>query len=151
MDQLTGRQRPLLWAGMKWCILIALVAVLFFAGSARAEPNSKPPSVIPGPTNCDQANCKRRRVWRSRYHSLSRVDREWLRRTGDCETRGYARAASYRVNIGNGYFGRYQFSASTARAAGYTKLPHRTWRYEQDVRTLRWRNRSGAGQWPICG
>lgn len=49
------------------------------------------------------------------------------------------------------YHGRYQFSLSTARMAGFTLDPHAVYNHEEDVRTVWWRNRSDRwSQWPQC-
>lgn len=128
-------------------LAILFVALAGIVADAHAKPNAHPPSIAPGKTNCASVNCKRRRVWRSRYAALPAADKAWLRGTRNCESRDYG---LYRANTGNGYYGAYQFSWKTALAAGFTMYPNRTWRYEQDVRAIRWRNAHGAGQWS-CG
>ncbi|MCK9874395.1 transglycosylase family protein [Frankia sp. Ag45/Mut15] len=63
-----------------------------------------------------------------------------------CESGG-----NYTTNTGNSYFGAYQFSAGTWRSLGYTGLPHQAAPAVQDEAALRLAQRSGFGQWPVCG
>ena len=101
--------------------------------------------------------CKHKIHWDLAYRHLSAGAKRWLAITGGCETHGYPRYfASYRVDTGNGFLGRYQFSPSTAWSAGFRDPgghllpPHRVYYREQDVRTWRWRLRTSASQWPYC-
>lgn len=114
--------------------------------TAAAAPGG---SVRPGPVNCNSNDCRERQYWVRQFRSLSSADRGWLWRTGECETGGLKRP--YRANTGNGYWGRYQFSPPTARAAGFKIKVFKTFKREQDVRAIRWKRRAGAGQWPVCG
>lgn len=77
--------------------------------------------------------------------------RGWLDSTGDCETRGYSRSASYGVNTGNGFYGRYQFDLSSWQAAGGVGYPHNAPALEQDYRAVVWLKKAGRGAWPVCG
>ncbi len=63
-----------------------------------------------------------------------------------CESGG-----NYAVNTGNGYYGAYQFAASTWQSLGYPGLPSDASAATQDEAALRLAVRSGFGQWPICG
>ncbi|CAO5190213.1 N-acetylmuramoyl-L-alanine amidase (Autolysin) [Frankia sp. AiPs1] len=63
-----------------------------------------------------------------------------------CESGG-----DYTTNTGNSYFGAYQFSASTWHSLGYSGLPHQAAPAVQDEAALRLAQRSGFGQWPVCG
>lgn len=56
-----------------------------------------------------------------------------------------------RTNTGNGYYGLYQFSLGTWRAVGGSGLPSDASAAEQTKRAQILYNRSGAGQWPVCG
>ena len=56
-----------------------------------------------------------------------------------------------RTNTGNGYYGLYQFSLPTWRAVGGSGLPSDASAAEQTKRAQILYNRSGAGQWPVCG
>ncbi|NKY21297.1 DUF348 domain-containing protein [Cellulomonas denverensis] len=49
------------------------------------------------------------------------------------------------------YHGLYQFSVSTWRAVGGSGLPSQASAAEQTARAQDLYNRSGAGQWPVCG
>ena len=56
----------------------------------------------------------------------------------------------YDANSGNGYYGAYQFSASTWRKLGYAGLPHQAPPEMQDEAAHKLQARSGWGQWPAC-
>jgi len=84
--------------------------------------------------------------WRIRWDKLSAADKAWADSTASCES-----GHNPRTNTGNGFYGAFQFTASTAAAAGFQTLPHLTSWYEQAVRAVRWRNIAGSGQWPVCG
>lgn len=55
-----------------------------------------------------------------------------------------------RTNTGNGYYGLYQFTASTWHAMGGKSLPHRNSGAEQTKRAQILQDRAGWGQWPAC-
>jgi hypothetical protein len=63
-----------------------------------------------------------------------------------CESGG-----NYSTNSGNGYYGAYQFSATTWRSLGYAGTPSDAAPAVQDEAALRLAQRSGFGQWPTCG
>jgi uncharacterized protein YabE (DUF348 family) len=64
-----------------------------------------------------------------------------------CESGGRVNAVS-----SNGlYYGLYQFSLGTWRAVGGSGLPSQASAAEQTARAQELYNRSGAGQWPVCG
>ncbi|MDO5719935.1 MAG: transglycosylase family protein [Actinomycetaceae bacterium] len=54
------------------------------------------------------------------------------------------------TNTGNGYYGLYQFSASTWRSVGGTGLPSDASAAEQTQRAQILQQRAGWGQWPAC-
>ncbi|KZM36009.1 resuscitation-promoting factor [Oerskovia enterophila] len=54
------------------------------------------------------------------------------------------------TNTGNGYYGLYQFSATTWRAMGGSGLPSDASAAEQTQRAQALQARSGWGQWPGC-
>ncbi|WP_281495793.1 transglycosylase family protein [Isoptericola sp. S6320L] len=54
------------------------------------------------------------------------------------------------IATGNGYYGMYQFTASTWRAVGGSGLPHRHSAREQTKRAQILQDRAGWGQWPHC-
>ncbi len=66
-------------------------------------------------------------------------------RLAACESGGRAN-----INTGNGYYGAYQFSASTWRGVGGTGLPSDASLEEQTARAQALQARSGWGQWPEC-
>ncbi len=63
-----------------------------------------------------------------------------------CESGG-----NYSANTGNGYYGAYQFSASTWHSLGYSGLPSNAPASVQDQAAAQLAARSGMGQWPVCG
>ncbi|MGH9022943.1 MAG: transglycosylase family protein, partial [Acidimicrobiia bacterium] len=67
---------------------------------------------------------------------------ERLRR---CESGG-----RYQTNSGNGYYGAYQFLASTWRSLGYPGLPHEASPEVQDEAARRLQVRGGWVQWGAC-
>ncbi len=89
---------------------------------------------------------RKRHKWDFRFYRMSRADQGWAIRTSTCES-----GRNPRTNTGNGYLGAFQFLLSTAYAAGFKQPPNVTSLHEQDVRSVRWRNIAGAGQWPVCG
>lgn len=89
---------------------------------------------------------KARNYWRWQFYALSSYDQSWAYNTGACESGNDPTTAT-----GNGFYGAFQFMASTAYSAGFTVLPHLTSWFEQAVRAVNWRNVAGAGQWPNCG
>ena len=54
------------------------------------------------------------------------------------------------TNTGNGYYGLYQFSASTWKSMGGSGLPSQASAEEQTMRAQMLQARSGWGQWPAC-
>ncbi len=62
-----------------------------------------------------------------------------------CESGG-----NYATNTGNGYYGAYQFSASTWQSLGYSGLPSSASAAQQDAAVLQLAARSGWAQWPVC-
>lgn len=62
-----------------------------------------------------------------------------------CESGGRAS-----TNTGNGYYGAYQFTASTWRSVGGSGLPSDASLEEQTARAQALQARSGWGQWPAC-
>ena len=64
-----------------------------------------------------------------------------------CESSGNPAA----VNPAGPYYGLYQFLESTWRSVGGVGLPSQASPSEQTYRAQILYNRSGAGQWPVCG
>lgn len=63
-----------------------------------------------------------------------------------CESGG-----NWAINTGNGYYGGVQFLLSTWRSVGGSGYPHQASPGEQAYRAEILRQRSGLGQWPVCG
>ena len=62
-----------------------------------------------------------------------------------CESNG-----NYAINTGNGYYGAYQFAASTWRKLGFTGLPHVASAATQDQAARKLQAQQGWGPWPAC-
>ena len=62
-----------------------------------------------------------------------------------CESGG-----NYQENTGNGFYGAYQFTASTWTGLGYPGRPDQEPPAMQDQAAQRLQARSGWGQWPAC-
>jgi len=63
-----------------------------------------------------------------------------------CESGG-----DYTINTGNGFYGAYQFLASTWAGVGGSGLPHEAPPREQDERAARLYQELGSSPWPVCG
>jgi hypothetical protein len=63
----------------------------------------------------------------------------------NCESGG-----NYRADTGNGYYGAYQFAATTWWAIGYSGLPSQAPPQVQDQAAARLYDLSGWGAWPTC-
>jgi hypothetical protein len=57
---------------------------------------------------------------------------------------------NYQENTGNGFYGAYQFSASTWTGLGYPGRPDQEPPSMQDAAAVQLQARSGWGQWPAC-
>jgi hypothetical protein len=95
---------------------------------------------------CRTHRCRHKVYWDRKYRELSASDKRWLYLLRSCETTDGADEHDPSWS----YHGRYQFSLQTAWSAGFTLDPHAVYNHEEDVRTVRWRNRAGSGQWPNC-
>lgn len=62
-----------------------------------------------------------------------------------CESGG-----NYSADTGNGYYGAYQFAATTWWGIGYTGLPNQAPPAVQDAAAVRLRDRVGWSAWPQC-
>jgi hypothetical protein len=62
-----------------------------------------------------------------------------------CESGG-----NYQENTGNGFYGAYQFTASTWTSLGYPGRPDQEPPAMQDQGAQKLQARSGWGQWPAC-
>lgn len=62
-----------------------------------------------------------------------------------CESNG-----NYAINSGNGYYGAYQFAASTWRKLGFTGLPHEASPATQDAAARKLQAQQGWAPWPSC-
>lgn len=82
-------------------------------------------------------------------HSVARSGDVWA-----C-IRNRESGGNYAEDSGNGYYGAYQFSASTWRSVGGSGLPSSASPAEQDYRARLLQQRGGWGQWPsssrLCG
>ena len=77
----------------------------------------------------------------------SGVTMERLEEIAECESGGDPRA----VSSSGLYHGKYQFHPGTWRSVGGRGLPSEAPEVEQDYRAGLLLDRSGPGQWPVCG
>ena len=70
-----------------------------------------------------------------------------LNAIGDCESGGDPEI----VSSSGLYYGKYQFSPGTWESVGGKGLPSEASEAEQDYRAALLYERSGPGQWPVCG
>jgi len=75
------------------------------------------------------------------------VTRETLEAIASCESGGDPAI----VSSSGLYFGKYQFSPDTWESVGGKGLPSEATEAEQDYRAALLYERSGPGQWPVCG
>ena len=75
------------------------------------------------------------------------VTMETLEAIADCESGGDPKI----VSSSGLYFGKYQFSPGTWESVGGKGLPSDAPEAEQDYRAALLYERSGPGQWPVCG
>lgn len=78
----------------------------------------------------------------------------WLRTTGDCENGSYggpALTSGLRAFNPSPFFGRYQFTMQSWLAVGGRGDPRDAPWYEQAYRAVLLLERSGRGNWPVCG
>ena len=66
------------------------------------------------------------------------------------ELRSCESSDNYADATGNGFYGAYQFSASTWRSLGYSGLPSQAPASQQDEAARELEARNGWGQWPQC-
>jgi hypothetical protein len=70
-----------------------------------------------------------------------------LNAIADCESGGDPEI----VSSSGLYYGKYQFSPGTWQSVGGKGLPSEASESEQDFRAALLYERSGPGQWPVCG
>jgi muramidase (phage lysozyme) len=135
--------------------LIILFVVVYTALAVQAVDarESARPKHVPG---CNTNKCDKRMKWKAhqktvkKWKAVARPYLSWLKRTGDCETRGLPNHG-YTANTGNGFYGRYQFTWSSWRAVHGYGYPHNAEPAEQDYRTVLLLKKQGTGAWPVCG
>jgi hypothetical protein len=134
-----SRLRSLLTVGLLVGLIVAGSASLTTSSSARR-------------TAWRISRSQYARVARFRFRSNPRVVRAATLATGDVwqRLRSCESGNTYTRNSGNGYYGAYQFSASTWHSLGYPGLPHQADPATQDQAAQRLLARSGWGQWPGC-
>jgi hypothetical protein len=92
-----------------------------------------------------EARRRRARRERARYRGIAIPPQ--LASIAVCESHGNPRA----IGGGGAYRGKYQFSYSTWAAVGGSGDPAAASEVEQDYRAALLYQRSGPGQWPVCG
>jgi hypothetical protein len=80
-----------------------------------------------------------------RHHAAQRVMDHKLRKLRHCESGG-----RYHINTGNGYYGAYQFAASTWHGLGFHGLPSKAKAKTQDAAARRLHAKQGWHPWPVC-
>src|SRR5947209_1954760 len=101
-------------------LAVLLLAALCFAASDSLTPNAASATVWRGRRYARLSHYH----YRTRYHSralavqVTPAGDVWARLRA-CESGG-----AYNRNSGNGYYGAYQFSASTWHRLGYAGMPH---------------------------
>lgn len=95
-----------------------------------------------------EARLEAKRRLERRYGDLpGSVSRSTLESIAACESGGDPRIVS-----SNGlYHGKYQFSVDTWASVGGRGMPSEAPEIEQDYRAALLYERSGPGQWPVCG
>jgi hypothetical protein len=79
------------------------------------------------------------------HHKAQRVMNHKLRRLRECESGG-----RYHIDTGNGYYGAYQFAASTWHSLGYHGLPSKAKANKQDAAAKKLHASQGWHPWPVC-
>lgn len=87
---------------------------------------------------------RRQKVWARKRRIVAPYDAK-LMRMAMCES-----TMNWRIHNGS-YSGGLQFVLSTWRSVGGRRMPHQNSRLEQKYRAVLLIQRSGYGQWPICG
>lgn len=115
---------------------------------ARAEAADRLAAREAARFEAEQARQARRAELKRKFRSLpGSVTRETLESIAECESGGDPRIIS-----SNGlYHGKYQFHPDTWESVGGKGLPSEAPEPEQDYRAALLYERSGPGQWPVCG
>ncbi len=91
---------------------------------------------------------RREKLQKEKFGDLpGSVSRETLEAIADCESGGDPKI----VSSSGLYYGKYQFSPDTWESVGGKGLPSDAPEAEQDYRAALLYERSGPGQWPVCG
>ena len=140
-----------------------IVTILAMAAPLDSTDLSKYEPVYPwcNTPECDERsrNIRMKRKVQARHKAQVRAERQnarmrnrvrplraWLASTRRCESGG-----NYRTATGNGFWGAYQFTLSSWRAAGGWGMPHLASKLEQDYRAVILLGIQGRGAWPVCG
>lgn len=128
------------------------VGVVFQLGelvdAARAEAAEEAAAAARARTEARQQRRQQRLKLREKFGDLpGSVTRETLNSIAECESGGDPEIVS-----SNGlYHGKYQFHPDTWESVGGEGLPSEAPEAEQDYRAALLYERSGPGQWPVCG
>jgi hypothetical protein len=79
------------------------------------------------------------------HHHRAKVMDHKLRRLRECESGG-----RYHIDTGNGYYGAYQFAATTWHSLGYHGLPNKAKASKQDAAAKKLHASQGWHPWPVC-
>jgi hypothetical protein len=124
------------------------VGVAFQFGSLIAEARADAADRIAEKQQVIQEKKLAERKERARFGDLpGTVTLATLNAIGDCESGGDPEI----VSSSGLYYGKYQFSPGTWKSVGGKGLPSEASESEQDYRAALLYERSGPGQWPVCG
>jgi Transglycosylase-like domain len=138
------------------CLIAALPALAIAAPIDRADaPVTEPdaaPVVRPALGNPLHVHEARRKLRIARLRAVPAIERpvavpSHLQAIAVCESGGDPTA----IGGGGLYRGKYQFSVSTWQSVGGSGDPAAAPEAEQDRRAIMLYDRSGPGQWPVCG
>ena len=113
----------------------------FHARRFRARLRHDPPGELR-----DRVRSLKRELASTRAEAAAVATPPALQAIAVCESGGNPAA-----NTGNGFYGKYQFSAETWAAVGGTGNPAAASEAEQDRRAAMLYARAGASPWPVCG
>lgn len=130
--------------------LLAVPAVAAPAGDAAGEPagSALVSASVSDPLAVEEARRQLRiATRRARPKPVVVAVPSHLQAIAQCESGGNPKA----IGGGGLYRGKYQFSVATWQAVGGSGDPATASEAEQDRRAIMLYERSGPGQWPVCG
>lgn len=128
------------------------VSIAFQVGTlvdqARAEASERIAERAAQKLEAEEEERERQEDLKEKFNDLpGSVTRETLNAIADCESGGDPKI----VSSDGLYHGKYQFHPDTWESVGGKGLPSEAPEAEQDYRAALLYERSGPGQWPVCG